>query len=110
MDIVVIPAVLTDLWVRPGLGGRGGRPPLTVRLVSWADTLADVARSLYVTSPEAETGNGTVAVGAVDLLTRPVGRVGVFRPVVRSDEQPDPLLELLLDHEGVDIPHDLAVG
>jgi BioD-like phosphotransacetylase family protein len=61
-----------------------------VRLVSWADTLADVARSLYVTSPEAETGKGTVAVGAVDLLTRQVGRVGVFRPVVRSDEQPDP--------------------
>ena len=69
-----------------------------------------MARSLYVTSPEAETGKGTVALGALDLLTRQVGRVGVFRPIVRSDDRRDYVLELLLDHEGVDISYDLAVG
>jgi phosphate acetyltransferase len=69
-----------------------------------------VARSVYVTSPEAETGKGTVALGALDLLTRRVGRVGVFRPIVRSDDRQDYVLELLLDHEGVDMPYDLAVG
>jgi phosphate acetyltransferase len=69
-----------------------------------------MARSVYVTSPEAETGKGTVALGALDLLTRRVRRVGVFRPIVRSDDRPDYVLELLLDHQGVDMPYDLAVG
>jgi phosphate acetyltransferase len=69
-----------------------------------------VVRSVYVTSPEAETGKGTVALGALDLLTRRIGRIGVFRPIVRSDDRPDFVLELLLDHEGVDMPYDLAVG
>ncbi len=69
-----------------------------------------MARSLYVTSPEAETGKGTVALGALDLLTRRVGRVGVFRPIVRSDDGRDYVLELLLDHEGVDISYELAIG
>ncbi len=76
----------------------------------WAATLAIVARSLYVTSPEGETGKGTVALGALDLLTRRVGRVGVFRPIIRSDDRPDYVLELLLDHQGVDMPYELAAG
>ncbi len=75
-----------------------------------ADNLAIVARSLYVTSPEGETGKGTVALGALDLLTRRVGRVGVFRPIIRSDDRPDYVLELLLDHQGVDMPYELAAG
>jgi phosphate acetyltransferase len=69
-----------------------------------------VARSLYVTSPEGETGKGMVALGALDLLTRRVGRIGVFRPIVRSDDRPDYVLELLLDHQGVDMPYESAAG
>ena len=69
-----------------------------------------MARSLYVTSPEGETGKGMVALGALDLLTRRVGRIGVFRPIVRSDDRPDYVLELLLDHQGVDMPYQSAAG
>ena len=81
-----------------------------MRLAKRADNLAIVARSLYVTSPEGETGKGVVALGALDLLTRRVGRVGVFRPIIRSDDRPDYVLELLLDHQGVDMPYELAAG
>jgi phosphate acetyltransferase len=81
-----------------------------VRPASRADSLAIVARSLYVTSPEGETGKGMVALGALDLLTRRVGRIGVFRPIVRSDDRPDYVLELLLDHQGVDMPYESAAG
>jgi phosphate acetyltransferase len=84
--------------------------PPTAQAAIPADTLALVARSLYVTSPESETGKGTVALGALDLLTRRVGRVGVFRPIVRSDDRPDYVLELLLDHQGVEMPYELAAG
>jgi phosphate acetyltransferase len=69
-----------------------------------------VVRSVYVASPEGETGKSTVALGMLDLLTRRVGRVGVFRPIVRSGDRQDYVLELLLEHQGVDMPYDLAAG
>jgi BioD-like phosphotransacetylase family protein len=48
-----------------------------------------VARSIYVTSPEGDSGKSMVALGLVDLLARTVQRVGVFRPVARSTDVPD---------------------
>jgi phosphate acetyltransferase len=69
-----------------------------------------VARSLYVASPEGETGKATVALGVLDLLTRHIGRVGVFRPIVRSGPRPDYVLELLLDHDGVDLSYQVCAG
>jgi phosphate acetyltransferase len=69
-----------------------------------------VARSVYVASAEGETGKGAVALGVLDLLTRRVGHVGVFRPIVRPGDRPDYVLELLLDHDGVELPYDLCAG
>jgi phosphate acetyltransferase len=69
-----------------------------------------VARTIYIASPEGDTGKSTVALGLVDLLTRTVQRVGVFRPVARSVDVRDYVLELLLAHEGVDVAYDDAVG
>ena len=68
------------------------------------------ARNIYVTSPEGETGKSTVALGVLDLLTRRTQRVGVFRPIARSGNERDYVLELLLAHDGVDLPYDLCVG
>jgi len=69
-----------------------------------------VARTIYIASPEGDTGKSTVALGLVDLLTRTVARVGVFRPVARSTDVHDYILELLLAHDGIDVPYDDAVG
>jgi phosphate acetyltransferase len=69
-----------------------------------------VARSIYVTSPEGDTGKSTVALGLVDLLTRTVQKVGVFRPIARSTEAPDYVLELLLSHDGVDLGYEDCIG
>ena len=68
---------------------------------------AETARSIYITSPEGDTGKSTVALGVVDLLTRSAQRVGVFRPIARSGDGRDYVLELLLAHDGVDLPYDL---
>ncbi len=67
-----------------------------------------MVRSVYVASAEGQTGKGAVALGV--LLTRRVGHVGVFRPIVRSGDRPDYVLELLLDHDGVDLPYDVSAG
>lgn len=69
-----------------------------------------MARSIYITSAEGDTGKSTVALGLVDLLTRTVTRVGVFRPVARSVRQRDYVLELLLSREGVDLSYEECVG
>lgn len=69
-----------------------------------------MARSIYVTSPEGDTGKSTVALGLVDLLTRTVQKVGVFRPIARSTETADYVLELLLSHDGVDLSYEDCIG
>ena len=69
-----------------------------------------MARSIYITSAEGDTGKSTIALGVLDLLTRSVQRVGVFRPVARSTDQRDYVLELLLAHDGVDLSYQDCVG
>jgi len=56
-----------------------------------------VAISVYLASSEGQSGKSAVAVGLIDQLSRRVGRVGVFRPVVRTgDADDDHVLELLI--------------
>ncbi|QTE29923.1 phosphate acetyltransferase [Pengzhenrongella sicca] len=73
-------------------------------------TEAAVTRSIYITSPEGGTGKSTVALGVVDLLTRRAQRVGIFRPISPAGGERDYVLELLLAHDGVDVPYELCVG
>jgi len=74
--------------------------------------VSDTARSIYITSPEGETGKSTIALGVLDLLVRKVQRVGVFRPVTRAagPDVQDYVLELLLAHDGVELTADQAIG
>jgi phosphate acetyltransferase len=72
-------------------------------------------RSIVIASPEGESGKSTVALGVLDLLVRTGQQVGVFRPVSRATEtegtsERDHVLELLLEHDGVDVTYDDAVG
>jgi phosphate acetyltransferase len=69
-----------------------------------------VAQNVYIASVTGETGKSTVALGVLTALTRRIGRVGVFRPIVRTGSRPDYVLELLLAHDGVDLPYDLCAG
>jgi len=69
-----------------------------------------MARSIYITSAEGHSGKSTVALGVLDTLLRGIKRVGVFRPVARSTEERDFVLELLLAHDGVNLDYDECVG
>ncbi|BFU42566.1 phosphate acetyltransferase [Krasilnikovia sp. MM14-A1004] len=53
-----------------------------------------MARSVYVAGLGPAVGKGIVALGLVELLSRQVARIGVFRPLV-GDHGPDPILTLL---------------
>jgi phosphate acetyltransferase len=54
--------------------------------------------SIYVASAESDTGKATIALGLLYLLAASAARVGVFRPIVRSTDEADHLLELMLEH------------
>ena len=64
--------------------------------------------ALYVTSMQARSGKAVVALGLMELLTRQVDRVAVFRPVIASAARPDPLIELLRERYLLDIDYDDA--
>ncbi|TDD18006.1 phosphate acetyltransferase [Kribbella turkmenica] len=70
--------------------------------------------SVYVASVEGSTGKSTVALGVLQLLSRRVERVGVFRPIVRPDAAlhggRDYVLDLLIAHDAVGLEYDDCVG
>ncbi|WP_447589794.1 phosphate acetyltransferase [Microbacterium lacticum] len=69
-----------------------------------------MAQSIYITSTEGLSGKSTIVLGVIDALTRSIPRVGVFRSIARSTSERDYVLEMLLDHIGVDLDYDEAVG
>lgn len=69
-----------------------------------------MAKSLYVISAEGSSGKSTVALGALEMLLRLVPTVGVFRPVTKSKDAPDHVLDNLLSVASASIPRDQCVG
>lgn len=67
-----------------------------------------MARSIYLASLEPRAGRSLVTLGLMELLSRQLGEVGYFRPVVRSADLLDPRTELIISRYGIDRnPNDL---
>ena len=60
-----------------------------------ASSSVSKARSIYVTVTEPGASYSTVVLGVTEMLSRQVGRLGAFQPLIHSD--PDPMLQLLRD-------------
>jgi phosphate acetyltransferase len=68
------------------------------------------ATSIYIASPEGDTGKSTIALGIVHRLAATVANVGVYRPITRLGEERDYILELLLAHTTAGLPYKDCVG
>lgn len=68
------------------------------------------ASSIYIASPEGDTGKSTVALGILHRLTATAAKVGVFRPITRLGEDRDYILELLLAHTTAGLTYEECVG
>ncbi len=66
--------------------------------------------TIYVTSAEGRSGKSTVAVGLLEALKGTVDRLGVFRPVARSQAESDYVLDLLLEHSTAGLDADMCTG
>ena len=70
-----------------------------------------MATRVYLASSEGLSGKSAIALGLLDQLSRRVGRVGVFRPIVRSqDSASDHVLDLLLSRLDAGLTHVAASG
>ncbi len=69
-----------------------------------------MTRSVYVASPEGQTGKSAVALGLLDALTREVGSVGVFRPLTNASAGLDLIVDLLVHQPGIDQTYEEALG
>ena len=63
-----------------------------------------------ITSAEGHSGKSTVALGVLEALSHATARVGVFRTIARSTAERDYVLEMLLEHDGVDLDYEECVG
>src|ERR1700682_1644668 len=68
------------------------------------------ASSIYIASPEGDTGKSTIALGILHRLAATVAKVGVFRPITRLGEDRDHTLELLLAQSTAGLPYEDCVG
>ncbi|WP_186627695.1 phosphate acetyltransferase [Rhodococcus sp. BP22] len=72
--------------------------------------MAESASSIYIASPEGDTGKSTIALGVLQMLCASAARVGVFRPIARSTTETDYILELLIDHTTADLTYEQSLG
>jgi phosphate acetyltransferase len=68
------------------------------------------ASSIYIASPEGDTGKSTIALGILQRLTATVADVGVFRPITRLGEDSDYILQMLLAHATAGLSYEQCVG
>ncbi|WP_424935796.1 MULTISPECIES: phosphate acetyltransferase [Bacteria] len=69
-----------------------------------------MAQSIFITSLEGHSGKSLIAMGVIDALSRATPRVGVFRPITRTADGTDDVLEMLLARDGVDLDAVECVG
>ena len=69
-----------------------------------------MARSIFITSAEGNTGKSTIALGLIEALKRSGRTIGLFRPVSRGDDQSDYILEFLLKHLWMPGPASRYIG
>ncbi len=60
-----------------------------------------MAQNLYITGMESGSGKSVVALGVMETLSARARAAGFFRPIVLSDEHPDPQLELIRKRYGL---------
>ncbi len=68
------------------------------------------AKNIYVTGAEPRSGKSVVALGLMELLSSRTNRLGFFRPVIRDEGGPDPVIDLMRARYGLDTPYEAMYG
>ncbi len=69
-----------------------------------------MAQNIYVAGAETKNGKSVVALGLMELLSTRTNRLGFFRPVIRADDSPDAMIELMKTRYGLNTPYEAMYG
>ena len=69
-----------------------------------------MTQNLYITGAERGSGKSVIVLAMMEFLSGRGGQVGFFRPVIRSAEQQDPLIELITKRYQLDWPYEEMYG
>jgi len=69
-----------------------------------------MAQDLYVTGAEQGSGKSVIVLAMMEYFSGNTGKVGIFRPVTRSDEQHDPLIHLITQRYRIDSAYEDLYG
>ena len=65
-----------------------------------------MSKSLYIGTLGPRNGKTFVLLGVLELLSRRIEKLGFFRPVIRSLDQPDNDIELVRSRFNIDLPYE----
>ena len=69
-----------------------------------------MTQNLYITGAEYGSGKSLIVLTVMELLSERSDKVGLFRPVVRTAPEQDPLLHLIATRYKLDLPTDAMYG
>ncbi|MEN8213944.1 MAG: phosphate acetyltransferase [Pseudomonadota bacterium] len=69
-----------------------------------------MTQNIYITGAERSSGKSVIVLAMMEFLSGHGGRVGFFRPVIRSGEQRDPLIQLIAARYQLGLPYQEMYG
>ena len=69
-----------------------------------------MAKGLYIAGTEPRSGKSVVVFGIVDMLSGKMDKIGLFRPIVNNDKQPDSIIHLISQRYNLAIPYERMYG
>ncbi|MDZ7740420.1 MAG: phosphate acetyltransferase [Bacteroidota bacterium] len=69
-----------------------------------------MSKSLFIAAAEPESGKSLVLLGIMNLLASQVGRVGFFRPIIKSGKEMDPHIKLVSERYDLPYEYDAMYG
>lgn len=69
-----------------------------------------MVKALYIAGTEPRSGKSVVVFGIVDMLSGKMGKVGLFRPILSTEKQPDSIIHLISQRYDLAIPYERMYG
>ena len=69
-----------------------------------------MTQNIYVAGAEAKSGKSVVALGLMELLSTQTNRLGFFRPVIRTEQAGDPIIELMVARYSLSHAYEMMYG
>ena len=69
-----------------------------------------MSQGIYIAASEPRSGKSVVVLGIMEMLSGQIERIGLFRPLVLDDREPDSLTRLVADRFRLDTPFEMMYG